>query len=384
MQLTNVQYWDGVSDELSFANCIQIHDGKIQSINMQTSSETQVDCEGLTLIPGLIDAHVHMCLDPTIKDPLAHDRLPPDEHIEQMLVRAEQMLRAGITTARDLGGGRWLELEVRDRINRGEKLGTRLLCAGQPVTSVQGHCHFWGGEAADTDAAVEVIRRQDAHGVDLIKIMATGGNITPGSSPGDAQFTEREMCAIVAEAKNRGYRVAAHCHGSDGIANATVAGVTTIEHCSWVGESGWARDYRPEVVQSMVANDVWVSPTINAGWQRYIGSKTFEALIQANYEKMRAAGVKMIASTDAGIPNVRHQDLPKAIPIFAHFAGLSQVQVLRAATSDCAQAIGLGSSVGQITPGYEADLVGYEGNPLDDLSILSNPVMVISRGHRVV
>lgn len=384
MQLTNVKFWDGVSDELSFADAMQLQDGKIQSLDAKNNSEVIVDCEGLTLIPGLIDAHVHMCLDPSVKDPLAHDRLPPEQHIEQMLVRAEQMLRAGITTARDLGGGRWLELEVRDLINRGEKFGTRLVCAGQPVTSVNGHCHFWGGEAADTDAAIDVIKRQVAHGVDLIKIMATGGNITPGSKPVDAQFSENQMRAIVAEAKAHGYCVAAHCHGTDGISNAAVSGVTTIEHCSWVGESGWARDCRPEVVASIVANDVWVSPTINAGWQRYIGSQSFEALIQSNYQEMRVAGVKLIASTDAGIPNVRHQDLPKAIPIFAHFAGLTPVEALRAATSDCAEAIGLGASVGQVAVGYEADLVGYEGNPLEDLSILAQPALVISRGRRIV
>lgn len=384
MQLIRVNYWDGTSDSLTKADAIHIDGSRIRTVGKQDRSEVLADCDGLTLIPGLIDAHVHMCLDPDVKDPLAHDLLAPEIHIEQMLERAKQMLLAGITTARDLGGSRWLELEVRDMIHRGEKIGTRLLCAGQPVTSVQGHCHFWGGEADSIDAAIRVVERQVERGVDLIKIMATGGNITPGSSPLNAQFSELEMQAIVQAAKQHGHRVAAHCHGTEGISNAARSGVTTIEHCSWVGEAGWARNYQQDVVETIVANHVWVSPTINAGWQRYVGTREFEGLIRDNYAKMRTAGVKLIASTDAGIPNVRHQDLPKALPVFAHFAGLSSVEVLRAATSDCADALGLGATIGRIAPGFEADLVAYEGNPLEDLSVLSHPVMVIARGRRVL
>ncbi|MFN3238501.1 MAG: amidohydrolase family protein [Pseudomonadales bacterium] len=383
MKLSNVTYWDGRSENLSQVAEIELDAGVIKSVGGTSSAAETLDCTGLTLLPGLIDAHVHMCLDPEEKDPLAHGKVPEDQQIEQMLVRAERMLRAGITTARDLGGGRWLELKVRDMIDSGDKVGTRLICAGQPVTSVQGHCYFWGGEADNLEQASEVINRQIQHGVDLIKIMATGGSITPGSKPVDSQFNEAEMCAMVAEAKASGYRVAAHCHGSDGISNAATAGVTTIEHCSWVGEAGWARDYRDEVVQKIVANDVWVSPTINAGWQRYKGTKSFEGVIAENYKKMLGAGVKMIASTDAGIPGVRHHDLPRAIPVFAHFAGLTPVQALRAATSDCAEALGLGQQLGQIAPGFAADIVAYANNPLEDLEALAEPEFVIARGRRV-
>ncbi len=297
--------------------------------------------------------------------------------------RAGRMLQAGITTARDLGGGRWLELWLRDLINQGDIEGCRLVCAGQPVTSVNGHCHFWGGEAENLDAANEVIQRQIQHGVDLIKIMATGGSITPGSAPKESQFNEQEMQAMVRLANEGGFKVAAHCHGSDGISNAASAGVSTIEHCSWVGEEGWARDYRDDVVREIAAKGIWVSPTINAGWKRYIGTKSFEALIAENYKKMREAGVKLIASTDAGIPGVFHHDLPRAVPVFAHFAGLTPVEALRSATSDCAEAIGLSQSVGQIAPGFEADIVAYSSNPLEDLEVLSHPEFVVSRGNQI-
>lgn len=383
MWLRNAKIWDGLSDSLSEHTSLKIAGEKIEGLGGTPGDGESIDCTGLTIIPGLIDAHVHMCLDPDIKDPLKQDLLEDQQQISRMLELAQKMLSAGITTARDLGGGRWLELELRDQINRGEHVATRLICAGQPVTSVSGHCHFWGGEAENLSAADTVINRQIEHGVDLIKIMATGGSITPGSAPKDSQFSAEEMDHMVSKASRGGYRVAAHCHGSDGIFNAAHAGVTTIEHCSWVGEAGWARDYRPEVVDVIVKNGVWVSPTINAGWKRYVGTKSFEAMIAENYKKMRASGVKLIASTDAGIPGVYHHDLPRAIPVFAHFAGLTPVEALRSATSDCADAIGLGDLVGRIAPGLEADLVAYSGNPLENLDVLAKPEFVISRGRKV-
>ncbi|NIR98971.1 MAG: amidohydrolase family protein, partial [Gammaproteobacteria bacterium] len=176
-----------------------------------------------------MDAHVHMELNPEDREP------PKQTDLGQrplMRERAAAMVSAGITTARDLGGGAWLELELRDRINAGEVPGPRLLCAGQPITSPGGHCHFWGGEAADMDAANTVLTRQVAHGVDLIKVMATGGRMTRGSTPLEPQFDLPTLAGIVAAAHDHQLPVAAHCHGTAGIELAAQAGVTTIEHCS--------------------------------------------------------------------------------------------------------------------------------------------------------
>tara|TARA_B110000879_G_scaffold184235_1_gene243702 strand:+ start:1151 stop:2332 length:1182 start_codon:yes stop_codon:yes gene_type:complete len=387
MWLKNLNIWDGVSDELIAANAIKINGNQITAITDSSSKvqdDEQVhDLQGLYCIPGLIDAHVHMCLNPSLKDPLEQDKPDDAVIISEMTTRAEQMLAAGITTARDLGGGNWLELELRDQINRGEVVGTRLICSGQPITSVGGHCYFWGGEATDATDALGVIKRQISHGVDLIKVMATGGTITKGSTPSNAQFDADVLKAIVDEATANDFHVAAHCHGTAGIKNATSAGVSTIEHCSWVSEEGWGRGYDAEIVEEMRAKGVVVSPTINAGWKRFIGSKQFESMVKGNYTKMREAGIKLIASTDAGIPNVFHHDLPKAIPVFAHFAGLSNAGALRAATSDCAEAIGLGAVVGKVAVGLDADLVFYSDNPLNNLDVLASPVKVMSRGRLI-
>jgi imidazolonepropionase-like amidohydrolase len=387
MQLTNLKVWEGVAEALDPAtSTLEVLADNIVGISQSTSAATNavcgesVDMQGLYVIPGLIDAHVHMCLDPNIRDPFAQDQFSDDELIKKIELRARQMLLAGITTARDLGGGRWLELVVRDKINAGKLQATRLVCAGQPITSVQGHCHFWGGEAEDLPDALDVLARQIAHRVDLIKVMATGGSMTPGSTPSNAQFDRDTLARIVEQARQHDCLVAAHCHGTQGIKNAASAGVTTIEHCSWVGPDGWGKHYDSDAVIDMVSNDVRVSPTINVGWRRHMGNQAVETRLLANFERLLAAGVELIASTDAGIPGVYHHHLPLALPVLAHFGGLTPVQTLRAATSDCARALGLAEQVGQIKPGFCADLVFYQDNPLQDLAHLASPVAVMSRG----
>lgn len=381
--LTNLKIWDGTSDTIaSDVDAMEVSAGTITRIgsSKEMHGGDSRDMGGIFVVPGLIDAHVHMCLNPEISDPEAQDKFSDEVLLDQIATRARQMLAAGITTARDLGGGQWLELEIRDRIRMGALAGPRLVCAGQPITSIKGHCHFWGGEAENADQALAVLHRQLEHDVDLIKVMATGGNLTKGSTPADAQFDEETLAAIVNEAMAHDKHVAAHCHGTSGIGNAARAGVATIEHCSWVGSDGWARNYDPEVSAVISRAGILVSPTINLGWKRRIGNESYESLIQGNYQRMREAGVKFIASTDAGIPNVFHHHLPLALPVFGHFAGLSNVEVMRAATSACAEAIGLGGITGKIATGYAADLVFTEQNPLDDLAALAAPVGVMARG----
>ncbi len=376
----NLKFWDGTAPALSDLDSITTANGRITHTGEIPPGSEVRDMGGLYATPGLIDAHVHLCLNPEVRDPLAHGLQDKNITLAQIRERVALMLRSGITTARDLGGGAYLELQVRDEVNAGATPGCRLICSGQPITSVQGHCHFWGGEAGSQDEALAVLERQHQMGVDLIKVMATGGNMTPGSTPADSQFDLECLKAIVNTASAHGYHVAAHCHGTQGIGFAAKAGVTTVEHCSWVGKQGWGKSFDLEVVQNLAEQNVWVSPTINAGWHRFRDKKEFVEMIQANYKAMRAAGVQLIASTDAGIPNVFHHDLAKALPEFAFFAGLTNVEVLRAATSDCAKAIGLNHETGRIAPGLSADLVFYEANPLEDLSQLQCPVQVMFRG----
>jgi imidazolonepropionase-like amidohydrolase len=389
--LTGLRIWDGVSDGyLDGANAIRIEGARIAAIGPArdlTGGAEVRGFDGAAALPGLCDAHVHMTLDATTR-PTADQMRTDRASVERaMAERALAMVRSGITTARDLGGGDWLELELRDRIARGEIPGPRLLCAGQPVTSVGGHCHFWGGEAEGEGEICGVARRQIERGADWIKVMATGGVLTKGSSTGAVQFDADEIAAIVAEAHGQGRRVAAHCHGTAGIGNAVAARVQTIEHCSWVGPDGFGSGLDVEIARRMAANAIWVSPTVNAGWRRFLESgergARFRERMRACFRAMRSAGVRFVASTDAGIPGVHHHRLPEALQVFGRYTELAPIDVLRAATSDAAQALGLSGVTGRLRPGLEADVLVVGGDPLADLAALQAPEAGWARGRPI-
>jgi imidazolonepropionase-like amidohydrolase len=383
-----VRFWDGVAERGSEVPAtIRIEGGRIAAIGddpaLAEGAEVHEPGPGCVAIPGLIDAHVHLTLDPDLRDAAAQARRSADEITASAERFAGEMVRAGITTARDLGGGgAHHELALRDCILRGEVAGPRLLCAGQPVTSPGGHCHFWGGEVEGDDEARAFVRKQCADGVDWIKVMATGGVLTKGTRPGEAQFTRELLEAVCEEARRSERRVAAHCHATEGIRRAVEAGVDTIEHCSWVGDKGFGSDFDPEVARRIGERGTRVSPTVNAGWKRYLEregeASAFFANMRAAFDTLRAAGVRLIASTDAGIPNVAHRDLPRALPVFARFAGLSPVEVLRSATSDAAAAFDL--PTGRLAPGLAADVLVVQGDPLEDLAALLEPRLVVARG----
>ena len=277
MRIEGACVWDGEAQKTSKAPIsLLISDSKIVAMGPGAGREAEeiIFCpQGSVLIPGLIDAHVHMDLDPLIGKPHDQFEASRDDRDLRMIARAKAMVRAGITTARDLGGGEWRELLLRDAILRGEQVGPRLLCAGQPLTVPNGHCHFWGGVASTAKTRSEVIQRQLDHEVDWIKIMATGGVFTPGSGVDRAQFSESEIKQVVRVAEQAGRPVAAHCHGQEGIRNAARGGVRTIEHCSFAGRDGFGVDYDPGVVSEIAAQAAWVSPTINGNWQHRMQTK---------------------------------------------------------------------------------------------------------------
>ena len=341
--------------------------------------------ENAFAIPGLIDAHVHMGVDPRVRV-AEQGGVPAAERHAAMRARALRMLRSGITTARDLGGGDGAEIELRDAIGQSQVPGPRLLCAGQPVTTRGGHCHFWGGEASDLDAARGVIDRQVERAVDWIKVMATGGVATQGTSPGDVQFDPRELAEIVAHAALRGRRVAAHCHGTRGIANAVTAGVHTIEHCSFAGKSGFGSDFSAELVRAIAAAGSWVSPTVNGGWARRAeptatgAPSDFFVRMSRVLRALVEAGVPLVASTDAGIPGVFHHRLAEGLIALGRYAGLEGDALLRTATSDAARALGIDTETGRIAPGLCADIVVVPGDPRADPSVLLRPLGVFARG----
>lgn len=388
--ITDAHVWRASQANLDeVATPLRIRSGRIAALGRAAlegePAARAIALPGRAILPGLIDGHVHLELDPRLATPAEQLAVPVEARVRAMAARARSMLGQGITTARDCGGGGFLEHALRDRITRGEAIGPRLLCCGQPLTTPGGHCAFWGGVASDPSDLDRVVARQLDAGSDWIKVMATGGVFTPGSRPRDTQFDAVALASIVAAARRGGRPVAAHCHGTAGIAAALRAGVRTIEHASFAGPEGFGSDLDETLVRELAASDVFVSPTVNAGWLNRIrdaeGAPTdFFRRLSRSLGLQRMHGVRFLASSDAGIPGVFHDALAGGLEALSAFAAMRPVDVLRAATVDAAEALGLARETGRIEVGLSADLVVVRGDPTRALAALRDPEVVVSRG----
>ncbi|MEW1721580.1 amidohydrolase family protein [Streptomyces sp. NPDC093109] len=335
-----------------------------------------------TVLPGLIDAHVHLAFDGGA-DPVATLQESTDETLLQdMRHRAEQLLRSGVTTARDLGDRGGLALRLAGEVADGRTAGPRIVSAGTPATTVGGHCHFLGGEVSGEAEIRDLVRRNLAAGAGVIKAMVTGGGLTKdGPKSHQSQFTAEELTALVDEAHKGGVPVAAHAHGADGIASAVEAGVDTIEHCTWMTSGGL--DFRPDVVQQIIDRGITVCPAVSPHWQmlpRIFGEERATAMFDL-VRRMADAGVRLVAGTDAGVQRAGFEGLVPALSFYSHL-GLANASILDMATSEAATALGLGSTTGRIAPGYRADLLVVDGDPLSDLDALKNVRAVFASGLR--
>ncbi|HSO69628.1 MAG TPA: amidohydrolase family protein [Arachnia sp.] len=314
-----------------------------------------------TLLPGLIDAHQHVTWDCST-DPVSWLTAATDD---ELLVRARdnarRALAAGTTTVRDLGDRGYVSLRLRAETAADPAAGPRLLASGPPLTSVGGHCWFLGGAVHGVDAIREAVAERAERGCDVIKVMATGGNVTPGSLPHEAQFTVEELRALVEAAHGFGIPVAAHGHGVEGIESALIAGVDTIEHASFMTADSVAD--RPGLIRRMVEAGVFAVGTAGSlpGGQLPPRLAAVLPLVLAHARRMHEAGVRIAVATDAGIaPSKPFNVQPYAVSEVAQLLGL--IPALRGATSIAADAIGLGDSIGRLRPGHTADLLVVDGN----------------------
>ncbi len=338
------------------------------------------DFGDVTVLPGLIDAHQHLTWDCSV-DPLAWHR----EHDDVALlacarVNARRALEAGITTVRDLGSRGRIMLDLREECARDMTAGPNLIVSGPPLTTPGGHCHFLGAECATVEDLLTEVARQAATGVDVIKIMATGGQVTPGSSPGDTQFGAEELKAVVAAARAVGLPVAAHAHGTGGVAAAVEAQVDSIEHCSFMTDEGVDQD--SALVALVAASGITVSITagIAPGPADPITAARLPALI-AHVRGLRDAGARCIMSSDAGIsPTKPHNCLVYAVAQAVQFLGMPVERALATCTSLAADALAIEQQAGRVRPGLPADLLVVEGLVDTDPDAVRRPLLVLRAG----
>ena len=355
--------------------------GPAADLPVEYAAWPRSDYPGATILPGLIDSHVHLGFDGG-PDPAGRMRAETDEQqLVLMLRNARDLLGVGVTTARDLGARSFLGVVVRDAIASGLARGPRLVAAGPPVTVTGGHCWFMGGEADSEDDLRRIVRTHHKHGADLIKVMATGGFMTSGSAPWYAQFTTEQLAVIVAEAQRVDMAVAAHAHGLEGIRRAVAAGVSTVEHCSWVTETN-ERFFEESLAASMAERGIVVCPTINVN-APYVTELT-GITVGENARRMWEMGVRTIAGTDAGIDNTPHHQYAGGLAAMVSLLGFRPSDVIAMATTQAAAALGLGAVTGRLAPGYEADLIVVDGDPLADIAALGRLRRVVARGRDYV
>jgi imidazolonepropionase-like amidohydrolase len=333
-----------------------------------------------TIMPGLIDSHVHLAFDGG-PNPAARMRAETDEQqLILMLHSARELLGVGVTTARDLGARSYLDVVVRDAIAAGLARGPRMVVATRPITVTGGHCWFMGGEADSEDDLRRMVRTHHKRGADLIKVMSTGGFMTTGSAPWYAQFTVAQLAVIVEEARRVDKPVAAHAHGIEGIRRAVEAGVTTLEHCSFVTETNERRFDEP--LAAMIAEcGIVVCPTINVN-APYVAELT--GIVLGEYlATMHEMGVRIIAGTDAGIDNTPHHQYVGGLEYLVKL-GFRPADVLAMASTEAAAALGVGAITGRLAPGYEADLIVVDGDPLTDIAALGKLRRIVARGRDYV
>ncbi len=341
----------------------------------------RINGRGLTVLPGLIDCHVHLCWRGEADVVKAVEQETPIETLLKASRSAGQTLEAGVTTVRDVGSRDHLIFALKKAIDDGLAPGPRIIGAGLAICMVGGHLRrVIAQEVEGVEQVRQVVRQQIVAGAEVIKVIASGGVLTPGTSPEQAQMTLDELSAAVDEAKRAGRKVAAHAHGASGMKNAIHAGVHSIEHATLMDE---------EAVGLFEKYAVYIVPTLSAlattgACRRGCGipddalekAKAMTKRHQSSFRQAHQRGLLIAMGTDAGTPFNYHGDNAQELERMVAY-GMSPMEAILTSTSAAARLIGIDDQVGTIEPGKQADMVLIEGNPLKKINLLRDRSRIV-------
>lgn len=373
---------------------ITVTDGRITALGgAAPAGAKRIDLGDVTLVPGLIDMHVHLDSTPIYG---GYNGLQFTDSFwgVQGVGNAGAMLRAGFTTVRNVGSENYNDVAYKQAIDEGLMVGPRIVPAAYALGATGGHCDstFFppsfnqrGKAVGDTPDELRTrVREQRKYGAEVIKVCATGGVFSRNTEPGQQQLSEGELRAIADEAHQWGLKTAAHAHGAAGIKAAIRAGIDTIEHASLIDDEGIRLAKEKGTYLSM---DIYNTEYTQAEGKKngvlednLRKDREIAQVQRDNFRKANAAGVKMVFGTDAGV--MPHKDAGKQFGIMVRF-GMTPLQAIRAATLTAADALGRNRDVGAIAVGRFGDIVAVAGNPLEDVTVLERPVAVIKGGARV-
>ena len=344
--------------------------------------DEEIDASGRVVAPGLVDAHVHLTMDGR-PDPSSTHGDTEAEMAYRVAATLQDALDAGVTTVRDLGAPGSVALDAARAVERGVLAGPRVLACGENVVMTGGHGHWFGREADGVAEVKKAAREQLKRGADVVKCMATGGVLTEGALTGMPELDEEELTALVEAASAKRVPTAAHAHGAAGIKSATRAGISSIEHGTFMDR---------EAAELMADRGTYWVPTAKAlhgivdagaesGIPEFAVRKAEEAAetFDDAFDYALEAGVPIAMGTDAGTPFNHHADIPEELELLVEH-GLTAEQALEAATVNAADLLGL-SDVGKVAEGYRADLVVLDDDPRKDVEVWQAPARVVSAGN---
>lgn len=335
-----------------------------------------------TLLPGLVDGHQHVSWGCQSDVVAGIPRAAADQQA-QALANARRALAVGVTTVQDLGDSDFAVVDVRDE-HRGDHTVPRILASGPPITTPGGHCHFLVGASTQPDDLAAAVGARAEHDVDVIKVMVSGGNVTPGSLPWQSQLDRDALRRVVTAAHAAGLPVAAHAHGAAALRDCIAAGVDSVEHCTFMTADGIDDD--PALVEALAASEIAVRITpgsVPGGPPPPPAISARIPLVVGRVLALREAGARLVVATDAGIgPGKPHDSLAYSVLAFAEATG-DPVGALRTATSLAADALGLGGTCGRLAPGLAADVLVVRGDAGRDVSTLLEVDAVYREGERV-
>jgi imidazolonepropionase-like amidohydrolase len=367
--------------------------------NADVSQAQRLDYPGATVLPGLIDCHVHLNL-PGDGTPFPVAVEESDGVLVAISVcNAHKALRSGITTLRDCGGRGPTTFQVRRAIELGYASGPRLVLCGQPITITGGHCWYFGGEADETENLRHKVRELAKMGADFIKVMGSGGG-TPGTMSWQPSYSREELTALKDEAHQLLRKISVHCLCGEAIMLASTVGVDHIEHGWFICDDAGQQRYMPEAAEALVRSGARVSATLSVGYHAIRALTAMEhrtpedqasldrwrIMLEDNLRHFRAlvdAGVRFVAGTDSGWGYSPFPALVDELDLM-HQGGLSTMEAIVAATSRAAEALAIDGTTGMIRDGLDADLIVVAGDPLANVRALDSPGLVMKGGTVVV
>jgi imidazolonepropionase-like amidohydrolase len=395
ISITADRLWDGTGTPTMLRPVLRVNGATIDNVEQTllapaTCTGERVDFPGCTIVPGLIDTHVHLVMA-ALETNEAIIAQVASESDEQLLTRVEAnaraALHAGLTTVRDCGGTKRLVQQVRDRIRRSEIDGPDILSCGMPITTRRGHCHWLGLTAETYEEVEQAAQRMLAEDADFLKVMATGGNMTASSDPMKPQYDARTLARIAAIGRTASKHAVAHVLHRSALPSVVAANYRTIEHCDWRVEE-FRYEFDPELARQIIDQNQYVGITMSGLARRAFLPQVRQFNIGpvqrldarfACERRMIDFGIRYTIHSDAGVRLCPIDQFALGLRAAEIELKLTPAEILRAVTATAAEAIGLPDR-GVLQPGKRADLIVVEGDPLRDLKCLDKVRAVMKAG----